>query len=80
VVDKDGKKAVVFTPGPTLYAPADYDQILSAYGLTIKDTAKVPSSYGKVVDKDGKKEVVFAPGPVQYWPKDFHDILSAYGF
>ena len=60
---------------PTAIPPQYFDQILSAYGLTLADASKAPPTYArKVGDK-----VVWEMAPRTYTPKEMDQILSAYG-
>jgi hypothetical protein len=60
---------------PTAIPPQYFDQILSAYGLTLMDAGKAPPTYArKVGDK-----VVWEMAPRTYTPREMDQILSAYG-
>jgi len=75
---KDKSKAPVGwwdTKAPTAIPPQYFDQILSAYGLSLVDASKAPPTYAH---KDGDK-VVWEMAPRTYTPKEMDQILSAYG-
>lgn len=60
---------------PTAIPPQYFDQVLSAYGLTLVDVSKAPANYArKVGDK-----VVWEMAPRTYTPVEMDQILSAYG-
>ncbi len=60
---------------PTALPPQYFDQVLSAYGLTLVDVTKAPANYAR---KDGDK-VVWEMAPRTYTPVEMDQILSAYG-
>lgn len=61
--------------GPMAIPPQYFDQILSAYGLTLVDVSKAPATYArKVGDK-----VAWEMAPRTYTPVEMDQILSAYG-
>jgi hypothetical protein len=75
---KDKSKAPVGwweTKAPMAIPPQYFDQVLSAYGLTLMDASKLPPTYArKVTDK-----VVWEMVPRTYTPREMDQILSAYG-
>jgi hypothetical protein len=60
---------------PMAIPPQYFDQILSAYGLTLKDASKCPPTYAR---KTGD-QVVWEMAPRTYTPQEMDQILSAYG-
>ena len=60
---------------PHRHSPQYFDQVLSAYGLTMVDASKAPPTYAH---KDGDK-VVWEMAPRTYTPQEMDQILSAYG-
>lgn len=75
---KDKSKAPVGwweMTAPTAIPPQYFDQVLSAYGLTLVDASKAPPTYAR---KDGDK-VVWEMAPRTYTPQELNQILSAYG-
>jgi len=60
---------------PTAIPPQYFDQVLSAYGLTLVDASKVPPTYARKVED----KVVWETAPRTYTPQELNQILSAYG-
>ena len=60
---------------PTAVSAQYFDQVLSAYGLTLADASKAPPTYAR---KAGDK-VVWETAPRTYTPREMDQILSAYG-
>ena len=60
---------------PTAIPPQYFDQVLSAYGLTLVDVSKAPANYARKVDD----KVVWEMAPRTYTPVEMDQILSAYG-
>ena len=61
--------------GPMAIPPQYFDQVLSAYGLTLVDVSKAPATYARKVDD----KVVWEMAPRTYTPSEMDQILSAYG-
>lgn len=60
---------------PMAIPPQYFDQVLSAYGLTLQDASKAPATYArKVGDK-----VAWEMAPRTYTPAEMDQILQAYG-
>lgn len=69
--------AVMYNNTTTAYSSETFNEILTAYGLTLspEGVANVPTSYAKVaMDK-----VVFNRTHIAYDPQGYHDIFTAYG-
>ena len=60
---------------PTAIPPQYFDQVLSAYGLTLVDASKAPPTYARKVED----KVVWEMAPRTYTPQELNQILSAYG-
>src|SRR6185295_993042 len=60
---------------PTALPPQYFDQVLSAYGLTLVDASKAPPTYARKVED----KVVWETAPRTYTPQELNQILSAYG-
>jgi len=60
---------------PTAIPPQYFDQVLSAYGLTLVDASKAPPTYARKVED----KVVWETAPRTYTPQELNQILSAYG-
>ena len=60
---------------PTAIPPQYFDQVLSAYGLTLVDASKAPPTYARKVED----KVVWQTAPRTYTPEELNQILSAYG-
>jgi hypothetical protein len=78
LLEKEGKKEIVFGTGITAYDPTALNQVLACYGLALKDPSKVPSSFATVVEKEGKKEIVFGPAVTARDPTALNQILAGY--
>jgi hypothetical protein len=60
---------------PMAIPPQYFDQVLSAYGLTLVDASKAPPTYARKVED----RVVWETAPRTYTPQEMDQILSAYG-
>lgn len=60
---------------PMAIPPQYFDQVLSAYGLTLVDASKAPATYARKVGD----RVVWETAPRTYTPREIDQILSAYG-
>ena len=63
------------TTGPMAISAPYFNQVLSAYGLTLVDVSKAPVSYARKVGD----QVVWETAPRTYSPSEMDQILSAYG-
>ena len=61
--------------GPMAISPSYFDNVLSAYGLTLVDVSKAPPTYARKVGD----QVVWETAPRTYSPTEMDQILSAYG-
>jgi len=79
-VEQGGRKVIVFGTGSTSYEPKVLDQILSGYGLGLRDPAKVPAHYAREVEQGGRKVIVFGTGSTSYEPKVLDQVLEGYTY
>jgi hypothetical protein len=63
------------TTGPMAISPPYFNQVLSAYGLTLVDVSKAPASYARKVGD----QVVWEMAPRTFSPSEMDQILSATG-
>jgi hypothetical protein len=84
--DKEGKKVTQYSFGtmPSTISARELNQILSAYGLTLRDSKKAPVGYAtetETTDKDGKKvkQYAFGASSSTISEQELNQILSSYG-
>jgi hypothetical protein len=84
--DKEGKRMVQYTFGTAsaTMSGRELNEILAAYGLSLRDVKKAPADYAtesESTDKDGRKvkQHAFGTTPTTISEHELNQILSAYG-